>query len=71
MNVRTSKNSGEVSATYNVDEWSMEMVMRLPSDFPFRQVEVEGGKRIGVSGKVFFNEYLVFLHEENKTAMNN
>jgi len=43
----------EVTATYPIDDQSMEMRVRIPPTFPLRQVEVEGARRIGLTEKDF------------------
>lgn len=43
----------EVTATYPIDDQSMEMHVRIPPTFPLRQVEVEGGRRVGLTEKDF------------------
>jgi len=39
----------EVTATYPIDDQSMEMRVRIPPTFPLRQVEVEGARRVGLT----------------------
>jgi hypothetical protein len=53
MTVKVSKSVREVTATYPVDDQAMEIVFRLPSDFPLRQVEVVGVRRVGLNEKKF------------------
>ena len=48
LQIKTSKVASEVSASFQIDEATMEIVIRLPSNFPLRQVEVEGLQRVGV-----------------------
>ncbi|PWW74572.1 hypothetical protein C7212DRAFT_358891 [Tuber magnatum] len=43
----------EVTATYPIDDQSMEMRVRIPPTFPLRQVEVEGTRRVGLTEKDF------------------
>ncbi|PUU79929.1 hypothetical protein B9Z19DRAFT_976980 [Tuber borchii] len=43
----------EVTATYPIDDQSMEMRVRIPPTFPLRQVEVEGARRVGLTEKDF------------------
>ncbi|KAI8806722.1 hypothetical protein BJ742DRAFT_349555 [Cladochytrium replicatum] len=51
MSIRASKNANEVAAAYNIEDAKLEIVFRLPSSFPLRQVEVEtGGGSTGGSG---------------------
>ncbi|SAM05926.1 hypothetical protein [Absidia glauca] len=49
--VRTLKASNEVSATYFVDEESMQISIKLPSNFPLQQISVEGVQKFGVKDK--------------------
>jgi hypothetical protein len=39
----------EVVATYSLDEGSMELVIKVPANFPLGSVSVETGKKIGVT----------------------
>ncbi|KAF9958836.1 hypothetical protein BGZ72_010818 [Mortierella alpina] len=48
LQIKTSKATSEVSASFQIDEATMEIVIRLPTNFPLRQVEVEGLQRVGV-----------------------
>ncbi|RUP46970.1 hypothetical protein BC936DRAFT_146314 [Jimgerdemannia flammicorona] len=48
MTVKTSRVTNEVTASYKIDEQTMEMAIRLPANFPLRQVDVEGLQRVGV-----------------------
>ena len=49
MTVKARTASREVIATYSVDETSSELVITLPANLPFGQIEVETGKRVGVN----------------------
>lgn len=49
MTVKTSRVTNEVTASYKIDEQNMEMAIRLPANFPLRQVDVEGLQRVGVT----------------------
>ncbi|KAG8852759.1 hypothetical protein FRB91_005987 [Serendipita sp. 411] len=40
--------SWEVSMSYVIDEQKMEMGVKLPSEYPLRNVEVKDGRRVGV-----------------------
>ena len=42
-------NSGQVAATYKVEDMSMDVVVTFPKTFPLRTTEVVGGTRVGVS----------------------
>ncbi|KAI8815799.1 uncharacterized protein EV422DRAFT_341247 [Fimicolochytrium jonesii] len=45
--VRINKAGNEVSAVFTVEEAVLEMVIRLPSNFPLRHVEVDSGSGAG------------------------
>ncbi|KAI8382988.1 hypothetical protein BD560DRAFT_385726 [Blakeslea trispora] len=49
--VKTSKGANEVTATYRVDEQNMQIAIKLPSNFPLRQIDVEGVQKVGVNDK--------------------
>ncbi|KAL4155265.1 hypothetical protein PRNP1_007375 [Phytophthora ramorum] len=49
MTVKGSRVSREITTTYIKDECALEMVVRVPSSYPLRCVEVECTKRIGIS----------------------
>ncbi|KAG7395736.1 listerin E3 ubiquitin protein ligase 1 [Phytophthora boehmeriae] len=49
MTVKGSRVSREITTTYVKDECTLEMVVRVPSSYPLRSVEVECTKRIGIS----------------------
>jgi hypothetical protein len=49
MTVKGSRVSREITTTYVKDECALEMVVRVPSSYPLRCVEVECTKRIGIS----------------------
>ncbi|KAG0035740.1 hypothetical protein BGZ81_000033 [Podila clonocystis] len=48
LQIKTSKATSEVMASFQIDEATMEIAIRLPANFPLRQVEVEGLQRVGV-----------------------
>ncbi|KAK9723285.1 hypothetical protein K7432_002034 [Basidiobolus ranarum] len=48
MGIRISR-TNDVTATYKIDDTSLEMVIRLPTNFPLRQVDVEGTRRVAVT----------------------
>ncbi|KAI9348131.1 hypothetical protein BDR26DRAFT_24263 [Obelidium mucronatum] len=51
MELKASKQSGEITATYLMDEASADIVVKFPSAFPLKPVEytsISGGKAIGV-----------------------
>lgn len=49
--VKTLKAASEVTATYRVDEQNMQIAIKLPSNFPLRQIDVEGVQKVGVNDK--------------------
>ncbi|KAI9139465.1 hypothetical protein BKA69DRAFT_1085574 [Paraphysoderma sedebokerense] len=51
VNIRVARlsNVSEINAVYKIEDTSIEMTIKLPNNYPLRQVEVEGGKRAGVS----------------------
>ena len=49
--VKALRAANEVSATYRVDEQNMQIAIKLPSNFPLRQIDVEGVQKVGVSDK--------------------
>ncbi|KAG2223860.1 hypothetical protein INT45_012733, partial [Circinella minor] len=49
--VKALRAASEVSATYRVDEQNMQIAIKLPSNFPLRQIDVEGVQKVGVSDK--------------------
>ncbi|KAL1917410.1 uncharacterized protein VTP21DRAFT_3803 [Calcarisporiella thermophila] len=49
LTVRVSRAANEVTAGYRVDEATMEVMIRLPQNYPLRQAEVEGLQRVGVT----------------------
>lgn len=49
--IKTSKAANEVTATYRVDEQNMQIAIKLPSNFPLRQIDVEGIAKVGVNDK--------------------
>ncbi|TGZ78159.1 hypothetical protein EX30DRAFT_366230 [Ascodesmis nigricans] len=53
LTVRVLKAAREVSATYPVDDQTLEISVRLPSTFPLHQVEVTGIHRVGMDENHF------------------
>ena len=51
--VRVSKRSREVFAGYEVDDMMMQIVIKLPSNYPLEGVKVDGVNRVAVSEKKF------------------
>ncbi|KAL6076582.1 listerin E3 ubiquitin protein ligase 1, variant 2 [Balamuthia mandrillaris] len=49
FSVRGSKVTREVTATYEKDDMSMTIVIRLPLSYPLRTVEIDCVKRLGIS----------------------
>lgn len=49
--VKTLRAASEVTATYRVDEQNMQIAIKLPSNFPLRQIDVEGVQKVGVNDK--------------------
>ncbi|KAI7889142.1 uncharacterized protein EV154DRAFT_515547 [Mucor mucedo] len=49
--VKTLRSASEVTATYRVDEQNMQIAIKLPSNFPLRQIDVEGVQKVGVNDK--------------------
>ncbi|KAF8434511.1 hypothetical protein L210DRAFT_3763021 [Boletus edulis BED1] len=50
LTVKVSPASGEVTASYTVDEQTLELSIRMPSDWPLHRLEVRDTKMVGVSG---------------------
>ncbi len=51
MKVRVSYKAKEVTASYDVDEQTMQIVIRLPGAYPLRQAVVEGVNRVAFDEK--------------------
>jgi hypothetical protein len=49
MTTKVRSSVREVVATYTLDEGSMELVIKVPLNFPLGPVAVESGKKIGVT----------------------
>ncbi|KAG8216452.1 hypothetical protein J3R82DRAFT_6559 [Butyriboletus roseoflavus] len=49
LTVKVSPTSGEVTASYMVDEQALELSIRMPSDWPLHRLEVRDTKMVGVS----------------------
>jgi hypothetical protein len=49
LTVKVSPASGEVAASYMVDEQPLELSIRMPSDWPLHRLEVRDTKMVGVS----------------------
>ncbi|KAK9245069.1 hypothetical protein V1506DRAFT_554209 [Lipomyces tetrasporus] len=48
VQVKVSRVTHEVTAVYSIDEQTMEMIIRVPTNFPLHDVHVDGVKRVGV-----------------------
>ena len=53
MTVKGSTVSREVTATYQQDECTLSIAIQIPHNFPFRSVDVDGRKTLGVSESRF------------------
>ncbi|KAF9226338.1 hypothetical protein BS17DRAFT_807138 [Gyrodon lividus] len=49
LSVKVSPASGEVTASYTVDDQALELSIRMPSDWPLHRLEVRDTKMVGVS----------------------
>lgn len=49
LTIKVSPASGEVMASYMVDEQALELSIRMPSDWPLHRLEVRDMKMVGVS----------------------
>lgn len=49
FSVSVSKAANEVVATYTKDETGVDLVIRLPSSYPLREVSVNCTKSLGIS----------------------
>ena len=48
LNLRTRPHTREVLGSYTVEEISIDVSIKLPKNHPIDQVEIDGGKRVGV-----------------------
>lgn len=48
LSIKISKVSNEIKSVYDIDEQTMEMVVKIPNAFPLVNVSVEGPMRLGV-----------------------
>ena len=48
LQVKVRPSVREVVAVYTVDDGSLELVIKLPANYPLGQVTVESGKKVGV-----------------------
>jgi hypothetical protein len=51
--IKTSKNSPEIHAGYEIDDMMMQIVVSLPQDYPLQGVEVRGVNRVAVNEKTW------------------
>lgn len=51
MKVRVSRKVKEITAGYEIDEQTMQIMIKLPGAYPLRQATVEGVNRVGVDEK--------------------
>ncbi|KAF3928547.1 hypothetical protein ABW21_db0206473 [Orbilia brochopaga] len=51
--IKISRTVREVTLTYEVDDTTMEMMVKLPASFPLQVVEVKGVRRVAVSEKLW------------------
>jgi len=49
LTVRVLSASAEITARYTIDEQPMEIVIKLPQEYPLRNVEVKEVNRVGVT----------------------
>lgn len=49
FSISVSKSANEVVATYTKDETGMDLVIRLPSSYPLRPVDVDCMRSLGIS----------------------
>lgn len=63
----------EVVAVYTIDEGSMELVVQLPINFPLGPVNVDSGKKVGVTAaqwRTWMLQLTTFLQVDNITIIN-
>jgi hypothetical protein len=51
LTIRVNSITGEIKSVYLIDDQTMEMVIKLPKEFPLENVSVEGPLRLGVKEK--------------------
>lgn len=49
MNIKINKVINEIKSSFTIDDQVMEMVIKIPNNFPLGNVLVEGSKRIGLT----------------------
>lgn len=49
LNIKARPNAREVYALYTRDEFTMELTIKLPINYPLGPVQIDGGKRVGVT----------------------
>lgn len=68
MTIKARPTAREVLAVYTLDEFSLELTIKLPVNYPLGPVMVDGGKRVGVSDLQWRNWLLrltTFLTHQN------
>uniref|UniRef100_A0A8C4RPY3 E3 ubiquitin-protein ligase listerin n=1 Tax=Erpetoichthys calabaricus TaxID=27687 RepID=A0A8C4RPY3_ERPCA len=72
MMVKARPTTREVIATYSVDDIFIELVIKLPTNYPLGVISVESGKRVGVAVQQWRNWMLqltTFLTHQNGSIM--
>ena len=49
MKVKVANAVNEITASYTVDEYELEIRLKLPSDWPLHTIEIKDAKRVGVN----------------------
>ena len=49
MKVKVASAVNEITASYAVDEYELEIRLKLPSDWPLHTIEIKDSKRVGVN----------------------
>ncbi|KAI0316069.1 hypothetical protein OF83DRAFT_1284410 [Amylostereum chailletii] len=49
LSVTVAQSAREVTARYNIDERTLEMTLKVPSEWPLEKIEVKASKRVGLS----------------------
>ena len=49
LTVKVANTVNEVAAAYAVDEYKLELKLKLPADWPLHNIEVKDSTRVGVS----------------------
>jgi len=48
LSIKVASNVNEVTAVYTVDEQQLEITLKIPSEWPLREIEIKDSKRVGV-----------------------